>query len=144
MGIEMSENDEVRITLRLPERLRDRLRSGTRQSGRSMNNEIVDRLEQSFRSWPRVSVPAELFERVRRAPHYQRAEIEQDISKAAAQVIERALPTSGALHRDLMTLFYQLLKKAPGDKQEQLKERFSQLFDDLFNETDDRRKEPEI
>nr|OAP96890.1 hypothetical protein A4U53_11940 [Rhizobium leguminosarum] len=109
-----------------------------------MNNEIVDRLEQSFRSWPRVSVQAELFERVRRAPAFQRAEIEQDITKAAVQVIERALPTSGALHRDLLGLFYQLLKKAPEEKQDQLKSQFSQLFDELYQETDDRRKEPEI
>ena len=140
----MPENDEARITLRLPERLRDRLKAASLQSGRSMNNEIVDRLDQSFRSWPRVSVQSELFERVRRAPAYQRAEIEQDITKAAAQVIERALPTSGALHRDLLTLFHQLLKKAPQEKQEQIELQFKKLFDELYWETNDRLKEPEI
>jgi hypothetical protein len=141
---QMSENDEVRITLRLPEGLRDRLRRGSLNSGRSMNNEVVDRLEQSFRTWPRVSIPAELYERVRRAPQYRRAEIEQDISKAAAQVVERALPTSGALHRDLLGLFHQLLRKVPDEKREDLDARFKALWDDLYVETDDRRKEPEV
>ncbi|MGO4480418.1 MULTISPECIES: Arc family DNA-binding protein [Rhizobium] len=140
----MSENDEVRITLRMPEGLRDRLRRGSLDSGRSMNNEIVDRLEQSFRSWPRVSIESALYERVRRAPAFQRAEIEQDISKAAAQVIERALPTSGALSRDLMTLFYQLLKKAPAEKQDAISAQFKEVFDQLYWETDDRKKDPEI
>jgi predicted butyrate kinase (DUF1464 family) len=44
----MAEEDEVRITLRLPEDLRDRLKKATEESGRSMNAEIVDRLTKSF------------------------------------------------------------------------------------------------
>ncbi|WP_460931988.1 Arc family DNA-binding protein [Shinella zoogloeoides] len=44
----MSESDEVRITLRLPGWVRDRLKAATEQSGRSMNAEIVARLEESF------------------------------------------------------------------------------------------------
>lgn len=45
----MSESDEeVRITLRLPARLRDKINGEIRTSGRSMNAEIVKRLEDSF------------------------------------------------------------------------------------------------
>lgn len=39
---------EVRITLRLPGKLRDRLTEAADASGRSMNGEIVGRLENSF------------------------------------------------------------------------------------------------
>ncbi|MBL0374008.1 Arc family DNA-binding protein [Rhizobium sp. KVB221] len=46
----MAEEDEIRITLRLPVSLRDRLKARTDQSGRSMNAEIVARLESSFES----------------------------------------------------------------------------------------------
>lgn len=41
-------DDEVRITLRLPALLRDHLAKAAGESGRSMNGEIVVRLEDSF------------------------------------------------------------------------------------------------
>lgn len=44
----MSEDDEVRITLRLPASLRDRLTESAGQRSRSMNGEIVSRLESTF------------------------------------------------------------------------------------------------
>ncbi|WP_392711130.1 Arc family DNA-binding protein [Rhizobium ruizarguesonis] len=43
----MNEDDEIRMTLRLPESLRDRLKVWADESGRSMNAEIVARLESS-------------------------------------------------------------------------------------------------
>jgi hypothetical protein len=45
----MAETDEeVRITLRLPQKLRDRLISAAEMNSRSMNGEIVERLDYSF------------------------------------------------------------------------------------------------
>lgn len=41
-------DEEVRITLRLPASLRDRLTEAASDSGRSMNGEIVSRLEDSL------------------------------------------------------------------------------------------------
>lgn len=45
-----SDNEEIRITLRLPAPLRDRLAEGATENARSMNGEIVARLENSFGS----------------------------------------------------------------------------------------------
>lgn len=39
---------EVRITLRLPEKLRDRLQTASNLNNRSMNGEIVERLQYTF------------------------------------------------------------------------------------------------
>lgn len=47
--MEMVEDNEVRITLRLTEALRDQLKDATDASGRSMNAEILTRLDLSFR-----------------------------------------------------------------------------------------------
>ncbi|MBY3597543.1 Arc family DNA-binding protein [Rhizobium bangladeshense] len=44
----MAENDEVRITLRLTEGMRDELKSASVASGRSMNAEILHRLERAL------------------------------------------------------------------------------------------------
>ncbi len=41
-------DEEVRITLRLPARLRDRLQASAEETSRSMNGEIVARLDGSF------------------------------------------------------------------------------------------------
>ncbi|MBN8998866.1 MAG: Arc family DNA-binding protein, partial [Rhizobiales bacterium] len=40
--------DEIRLTLRLPAELRDRLATSAERSSRSMNGEIVSRLERSL------------------------------------------------------------------------------------------------
>lgn len=42
-------DNEVRITLRLPQRLRDVLNQEIKITGRSMNAEIIDRLDKSFK-----------------------------------------------------------------------------------------------
>lgn len=44
----MEDMDEVRLTLRLPTALRDRIAAEGTKSGRSLNAEIVQRLESSF------------------------------------------------------------------------------------------------
>lgn len=41
--------DEIRLTLRMPANLRDRIASESSKTGRSLNAEIVQRLEESFR-----------------------------------------------------------------------------------------------
>lgn len=133
-----------KYVLRLPDGMRDRLKRSAEVNNRSMNAEIIDRLEESFRTWPRLDIPADLYERVRRARNFQRIDMEKAISKAAAQIIEDTLPSFGALHRDLGSLVARVLLKASDEKREQLGARFKELLDEIYVETDDRRKEPEI
>jgi plasmid stability protein len=126
--------------LRFPPGLRDRLKDEADRRGRSMNAEIIERLEQSLRGWPKVTIPEQLFERVKRARNYQRDEIEQQINKSAIALIEKSLPSSGAMHRDFLGLFYQVLNMVPDEEREGLQERFKGLFDELVAASDDRRK----
>ena len=44
----MSDDEEVRLTLRLPAQLRDRLTREAQSSGRSLNGEMVHRLEKTL------------------------------------------------------------------------------------------------
>ena len=44
----MATDEEIRITLRMPANLRDRLTREAASSGRSMNGEIVHRLEKTL------------------------------------------------------------------------------------------------
>ncbi|MBB4003238.1 Arc family DNA-binding protein [Aurantimonas endophytica] len=48
-----AEDDEVRVTLRLPARLRDRIKAFADRHNRSLNGQIVDSLTQQFpEPWP--------------------------------------------------------------------------------------------
>ncbi|MDV4183291.1 Arc family DNA-binding protein [Rhizobium brockwellii] len=58
-----TERGSEQAMIRLPEGMRDQLKAEAERSGRSMNAEIVDRLEQSFRS-PLV-LPDELIDRIK-------------------------------------------------------------------------------
>ncbi len=49
------DDNEVRITLRLPAALRDRIAKEASQSGRSMNGEMVFRLEKTLTDEDKVS-----------------------------------------------------------------------------------------
>lgn len=56
--------DEIRLTLRMPASLRDRIASEIGKTGRSLNAEIVQRLEESFREeeglWDEVNRISEI------------------------------------------------------------------------------------
>lgn len=58
-----TERGSEQAMIRLPEGMRDKLKAAADVTGRSMNAEIVDRLEQSFRS-PLV-LPADLIDRIK-------------------------------------------------------------------------------
>lgn len=113
--------------LRFPPGLRDRLKHAADRKGRSMNAEIIDRLEYTLKVWPKVSLPDAIFERVRQARSDQRADLEAEITSLAIEAIDRALPDTGAMHRDLLQMFYRLLWKVPEEEQEALKAEFNEL-----------------
>ncbi len=129
MGVNRSNPDQYQ--LRFPPGLRDDLKWAADINGRSLNAEIIARLEASQKLWPRINLPAELFERVRKTSAEKRADLEREINKLAAQAVDRALPTAGALHRDLVHNFHKLVETAPKDQQAGLRAEFSDLWDKL-------------
>lgn len=92
-------NGVVQIALRLPEPLRDQIRSAAAESGRSINSEIVARLEGSFEkqeadyvSMPMRQFRATLEHAIRTVVHDFEYEEEQ---KAAKRAIEKKRATKG-------------------------------------------------
>src|SRR5690606_36348613 len=116
MSVNRSKPDQYQ--LRFPPGMRDRLKAAADRRGRSMNAEIIDRLERSFKGWPKISLPDDLFERVRKATHEQRTDLEAEITKFAADAVNRALPSTPILHRDLQDAFYTMLRLAPEEQRE--------------------------
>lgn len=74
--------------LRFPEGMRDEIRQAAEASGRSMNTEILARLEQSL-ALPIGDLDQHLILRLKTAPSYKRAEIERDL----AGVFEKHFPS---------------------------------------------------
>lgn len=126
----MSENRAKpdQYQLRFPPKMRERLKYAADRNGRSMNAEIIERLDQSFKGWPKVNLPEDVYERVRNARLDTRRELEKEVHAVVLQAVDKHLPAAGALHRDLLENFYKLLSKAPEDQQEALKAEFSDLW----------------
>jgi hypothetical protein len=75
--------------------LKSRVEEAATANKRSMNTEIVRRLEASFSEWPRVVLPEELAARVASgSPEYRRL-AEEDVQRMALHVLERLYPPEG-------------------------------------------------
>lgn len=81
-----SEDEEIRITLRMSSGLRDRLSSAASESSRSMNGEIIERLEKSFDALP--AMPDELIERIERKSE----ELKIPVRSLVLGALEEAFP----------------------------------------------------
>lgn len=93
MTVKRSKNDGY--MLRMPDGMRDRIRASAEENNRSMNAEIVGRLEHSFGGWPWVVMPADLVERALAGTPEERAAYETNLSVFAAQLAEKHFPKTG-------------------------------------------------
>lgn len=82
----MADDQEARITLRLPTALRDRLAAIADASSRSMNGEIVSRLESSFQQ--NVALPETLAARVSTYAN----EHGRSLSEEVVRILEQKFP----------------------------------------------------
>lgn len=57
------QRDQNRFLVRMPEGMRDRISEAAKANGRSMNSEIVARIEASFETMPPPLTP-EIFDRI--------------------------------------------------------------------------------
>ncbi|MDW9699243.1 Arc family DNA-binding protein [Sinorhizobium meliloti] len=76
--------------IRLPDGMRDRLKAEAERSGRSMNAEIVDRLEQSFRT--PVEIPQDLLERIEAYAQRQGRTISEEVLRLLDREYPRQWP----------------------------------------------------
>jgi hypothetical protein len=133
MTVNRSKPDQYQ--LRFPPGMRDRLKAAADHRGRSMNAEIIDRLDQSFKGWPKVSWSDELFERLKQAGSERRLELEKEISNFAKDLVERELPSAHILHSTLSGTFYRLLKAVPETQKQSLRDAFMDLSLELSKAT---------
>jgi len=133
MTVNRSKPDQYQ--LRFPPGLRDRLKKAADKRGRSMNAEIINRLENSFKGWPRPVLSDVLFERVRNAPAHKRDELEKEIDAMVTQAVERALPPSTAIYQDLSEVFGRLVERAPEEERGALRAEFHDLWKKMLTAT---------
>lgn len=126
-------NKPDQYQLRFPPGLRDRLKAAATVRGRSMNEEIVHRLESSFASWPRVTLPGDLAERVSRADPRKRIPIEAEVNELVADFVGKRFPAPPALHRDWVQMFHRLLDEMPDQDQDRFRERFDKLSMEMMS-----------
>lgn len=108
------------VMVRLPDGMRERLKDIAAVNGRSMNAEIIERLEQSFKDWPKINLPAKLIARIQRARIDRRMSLEREIEDIVINTIEKALPDQGALHGELLDILYSALEEVPKEKRDAL------------------------
>lgn len=134
-------DDLAQFMLRMPPDLRDRIKVYAERHGRSMNTEIVRRLENSFRGWPKITWSDDHFDRLKLAGEDRRQELEKRISDFAHQLVEHELPSVGSLHDTLCHSFYRLLHSVPEEERERLNDEFVKLSLDLIAATAKKAKE---
>lgn len=105
-----------RFQVRMPEGLRDRIRQASERTGRSMNSEIVLRLEQSF-VWPQERLDPSLMERIQRAPALKMARVRQEILR----ILEMHFPDdTGPTDNDFWEFGMRYVLSAPPEDQQRL------------------------
>lgn len=112
--------DDLHFRLRIPEELKKKVEEAASKNQRSMTAEIIDRLEHSFKEWPRISLPNNLVTRAKRARTDRRIALEKEIDQVVKNTIERMLPDQGALHGDLLDTLYRALEEVPKAKRDAL------------------------
>jgi hypothetical protein len=116
-GVPVENSDEVRITLRLPARLRDRLSHAAEMNSRSMNGEIVERLDWTFdRSTKEMQ---SLLDQIQ-ARDARIAELEGVIGKLDAVLARSSALADNAV--DVVTSFARMMSTAATGDDTHLKE----------------------
>ena len=90
----MREHDK--FMLRLPDGMRDELKAESERNGRSMNSEIVARLEQTL-LLPPIEISDDLAERIRNSP----AEFRTNRSRMLIEALEEWYPAPPTPHQRL-------------------------------------------
>ena len=84
MAQKSESRDLEKVIVRLPDGMRDRLKEAAKKSGRSMNQEIVERLEASFRplGWLPEDLTARMWRAAQRSGYTLEAEVMFALLKA--------------------------------------------------------------
>ncbi|MBL0935534.1 MAG: Arc family DNA-binding protein [Rhizobiaceae bacterium] len=122
-------DEQAQFMVRMSHDLRERLKAHAKMVGRSMNAEIVDRLEASI-TWPKIDLPRDLFERALDLPIEMLLALEEEIQEMAAAKVERAVrdhrPTTWF---DFVHSFYDLTPDLDKKDQQRLAEEMEAILE---------------
>ncbi|WP_082675436.1 Arc family DNA-binding protein [Aureimonas ureilytica] len=80
--------EDLHFRLRIPAELKERIESSATANHRSITSEIVERLEWSFSSWPKVNLPPEIRTRAQLFTQNTRDDFERELNTYAKELAE--------------------------------------------------------
>ncbi|WP_370194861.1 MULTISPECIES: Arc family DNA-binding protein [Aurantimonas] len=116
------------VSLRLPEGMRDSLKRIADLNARSMNAEIIDRLEKSLTRWFYIDLPQDLFDKIGRLPAPLLNELEETVTAYAINRVEDTLERHDYSRMNMLHDFNKLLKDLPDSQRAKLEAEFARLL----------------
>jgi ATP phosphoribosyltransferase len=117
-----------KYVLRLPDGLRDQIKEAAETYNRSMNAEIIARLEQAYANWPRIRLPRELLRRIEEAmTPEEMSQIEDDIARSVRGQLTKMFPQKTIVEMTEES-FVNILKIVPEEDQSELYDEFQALM----------------
>ena len=113
--------------IRFPDGMRDTLKEIANASGRSLNAEIIDRLEKSL-NWPSLSIPQPLYDAVIEMPIGILMELENKLQDMVESVVSDALLSHQISQQNLLSRFEEFIEFAPEEDQPRLRKEIRDLF----------------
>lgn len=113
-GFPSDKQDQYMV--RFPDGMRDRIKSAAETSGRSMNAEIVARLDQALNAWPVVTMHPAIYERAAKYPAGIRGSFEVAVSAEAERMASQYFPAESTAFEELFHAFHYFLADVPDEK----------------------------
>jgi len=127
---------DPQFKLRMPQALKNDLDRAVEASGRTLNAEIVWRLEASFSTWPRVSVDEWIMERVNAASPALRVGAEAQINTLVEGFLDKQFPDPLSDANGVLNQFSRLLWRAPEQLRPGLRQEMEKLVRSVLDAED--------
>lgn len=120
--------------LRMQPDLKAKIEAASEASGRSMNAEIVARLENSFSSWPNVTLPPDLARRGLNASYDQRVSFINKLNAAAVELARHEFPFGSTNATAIIQYYQRILDNLDDAKREFYEDKLGQLLGELMKD----------
>lgn len=119
-----------KYVLRLPDGMRDRLKEAAEANNRTLNSEIVIRLLESMKTWPKIILPYSVLDHMQTLSVEERTRIERELSTDVLNIVEkRYMPAINPELTDLRNAFDSLMQSYTDDEQRVFRSEFRSLIE---------------
>lgn len=119
---------EDKYVLRLPDGMRDRLKAAAEANNRTMNSEIIDRLDWSFDSWPRIALSHELKQRALNSSKDTRIDYERQLSSYANDLADVRFPSLNPDVSEILNKLSEFIVHMPTERHGELVEKIKEIM----------------